>query len=112
MKVLALLFLFTAFPVQVFAQDCEVYGISDSPQTLTCKFGQKTLKVTCDTENGTYLIDQTPVQVAYHEEVERGPVPLIFKTEESTLKVMMYSSSKISANFVEKSGTLQGSCKP
>ena len=88
MKILISLFLLS-FVGLSHARDCEVYGISDSPQNLHCSFDKLDLILRCDRETGTYYLNSGAVNVAYHLEVEHGPVPLVFKTEEMELVVTM-----------------------
>jgi hypothetical protein len=88
MKVFISLFLLS-FVGFVHARDCEVYGISDSPQSLHCSFDKLDIVLSCDRENGTYYLNSSPVKVAYHLEVEHGPVPLVFKSGEMELVVVM-----------------------
>lgn len=109
MSKLLLSFFILALSIQVQAQSCEVYGISDSPQKLQCKFQDQVLSLHC--ENGTYYLNTTPVKLAFHMEVEEGPVPLVFKTDESTLTLMVNSKTDITAEFEKSSTTLQGKCR-
>ena len=88
MKMLLSLFLLSSVSL-VHARNCEVYGISDSPQNLHCSFSKLQLILKCDRETGTYYLDSSPVKVAYHYEVEHGPVPLVFKSEDMELVVVM-----------------------
>lgn len=74
--------------------------------------GSEEVKLTCDSTNGSYFINGAPVEVAYHEEVEDGPTPLIFKAGETSLRIMIYSSDSISGEFVENSKSISGRCKP
>lgn len=108
MKVLITLFIL-AFSQTSFAQLCEVYGISDSPQQLDCSFENQKISLRCD--EGTYRLNGSPVKVAFHMEVEEGPVPLVFKTEESTLTVLINSKNDIAAEFAQKSESFLGKCQ-
>lgn len=86
MRVLNLLFIFL-FPALVQAQACQVYGITDSPQTLKCSFPSESVRLRC--VKGKYFLDQVPVSMAFHYDVEEGTVPLVFRTPKRTLVVMM-----------------------
>lgn len=97
--------------LNTFALSCEVYGISDSPQSLDCKFSGKKVSLRCEGETGAYTINGEAVEVAYHEEVEEGPSPLVFKSPRRTLRVLMYSSKNISASLHEGPVTLNGKCQ-
>lgn len=99
------------FSYGVLAQGCEVYGISDSPQKLDCTFSGKKVSLHCDGSNGAYTLGEEAVEVAYHEEVEDGPAPLLFKTSKKTLRVLIYTDQKISATLSEGPVTLNGSCR-
>jgi hypothetical protein len=102
---------FFFFSATSFAQTklCAVYGISDSPQKLDCKLNGEDLKLRC--ESGVYFLNEERVSVAYHEEVEDGPVPLIFRTDDSRLSIMMYSPRKIEAQFSRSNrSSLSGNC--
>lgn len=81
MKVLLLGLL---LPTALFAADCKVDGISDSPQHQTC-YLQKGLRmepIRLSCVDGQYKLrwekKLLTVETAYHEEVERGPSPLVF----------------------------------
>lgn len=71
-------------PATLFAAECKVDGISDSPQKQTC-YLQKGLKMSpikLSCVDGHYVLNWAKksyeVEAAYHEEVERGPSPLVF----------------------------------
>ena len=96
------------FSFHASALSCEVYGISDSPQALDCEFSGKKTTLRCLGETGAYTLNGEAVEVAYHEEVEEGPSPLIFKSEKKTLRVLMYSDKKITASLSEGPVTLNG----
>lgn len=112
MKVLPMVFLTFSLSLPLLAQSklCEVYGISDSPQKLDCSLGGDTVKLRC--REGIYYINETEVNVAYHEEVEDGPTPLIFRTADSKLSIMMYSPRKIEGELSRQSRSFSGTCKP
>jgi hypothetical protein len=85
---------------QSFARPCEVYGISDSPQKLDCTFRGTSLALRC--YNGVYKLNSTPIKIAYHEDVESGPVPLIFKADDMKLTVLMHEKADIEAVWERK----------
>lgn len=106
------LFLTTFGSFNALALSCEVYGISDSPQTLSCVFSGKKIDLKCEHQTGAYTLNGEAVEVAYHEEVEEGPSPLIFKSPTRSLRVLMHSEKKIDASFSEGPVTLEGTCRP
>jgi hypothetical protein len=77
------LFLSSAFG----AKSCKVYGISDGPQGLQCRFPDREVLLSCI--NGQYFLDRVAVSMAFHLEVESGTVPLVFKAPALTLTVVM-----------------------
>jgi hypothetical protein len=90
------------------AKDCNVYGISDSPQKLSCTFKSQKIALSC--QNGTYFLNTSKVSQAFHYEVEEGPVPLVFKAPDMQLTVVIQSKVEIEAEL-EKSGKVQsGKC--
>lgn len=88
---------------------CEVYGISDSPQKLDCKLGSEEIKLRC--LGGAYFLNGATVNVAYHEEVEDGPVPLVFRTDDTRFSVLIYSPRRIEGELSRSSRQLTGSCR-
>ena len=107
MRIICILFI-CLFSSVVFARDCEVYGISDSPQALSCSFKRIAVKLSC--KDGTYYLNQSKVNLAFHMEVEDGPVPLVFKASDMQLTVLMHSSTNIEAELEQKGKTILGSC--
>lgn len=89
------------------SRPCEVYGISDSPQKLTCQFPARIVRLSC--QNGTYYLNQSRVQVAFHMEVEDGPVPLVFKAHDMKLTVLM--NPVIEAELELQKAEIKGTCK-
>jgi hypothetical protein len=87
---------------------CEVYGISDSPQSLSCSFGGDETPLTC--QNGTYLLSGVVVEAAYHLEVEEGPTPLVFKTNHDELTVTLGNGRNHGAVFVHDGKKIKGRC--
>jgi hypothetical protein len=90
-------------------KDCKVYGISDSPQTLTCTFPDLSLKLTC--HEGIYALNEETVTMAFHMEVEDGPTPLVFKSSSMQLTATKLPSQKFLGELDVNSQTLQGSCE-
>jgi hypothetical protein len=111
-SVLFIILFLLIFSTSAFAESCEVYGISDSPQKLDCVFSGKKVNLRCEALNGAYTINGEAVEVAYHEEVEDGPAPLLFKSARRTLRVLMFSHKNISATLSEGPVTLSGKCQP
>jgi len=102
-------------PASVFAADCEVGGISDSPQSMTCEIGQeKTLeKLSLVCDDGSYKISWRgktfDVTDAYHEDVEEGSSPLVFIAEKLTLRTVSFTSYS-SAQLVSDGKGMIGRC--
>lgn len=91
------------------AKECNVYGISDSPQKLTCTFKSQKIALRCD--NGTYYLNTSKVAQAFHYEVEEGPVPLVFKASDMQLTVVIQSKIEIEAEL-DRNGKVQtGKCR-
>lgn len=106
MKLFAALFLLSSVHA---TPPCEVYGISDSPQSLSCLFGKKTVDLSC--RNGVYFLNETPVEAAFHYEVEDGPVPLVFKTGAEQLVVTLGKGRSHKATLEAQEKKLSGSCR-
>lgn len=87
---------------------CEVYGISDSPQHLGCTFKGKPLELTC--REGTYYVNETAVDSAFHYEVEDGPVPLVFKTASNELVVTLGEGKNHPATMKSGRKIIRGKC--
>ena len=106
MKLLILLLpILTSF--SAYSRPCAVYGISDSPQRLSCHFPQLTVKLSC--QRGTYYLNENKVNLAFHMDVEEGSVPLIFKSSGMTLTVMM--GPIIQAELQMDKTEMNGTCK-
>lgn len=88
---------------------CEVFGISDSPQRLVCKFGREELEVRC--HEGVYFLGAEKVEDAFHYEVEDGPVPLVFKTKDLELTVTLGTRIQHKASLTGNGSQRRGSCK-
>jgi hypothetical protein len=92
----------------LWAAPCEVYGISDSPQKLSCEISKEKWSLTC--EKGTYYLNEQKVLTAFHFEIEEGPVPLVFKTKNSQLTVIINSKNDISAELQKDKLIRNGNC--
>lgn len=92
------------------ATPCEVYGISDSPQSLSCTLARKTIDLTC--KEGVYHVGDEAVEAAFHYEVEEGPVPLVFKTKTRELVVSLESGRKYGATLTRNGKKSRGNCSP
>lgn len=102
---LALALLLTAPAIG--ARFCKVYGISDSPQKLSCRFPDRQVLLSC--QDGKYFLNQSPVTVAFHLEVESGTVPLVFKSSDMTMTVLL--NDPIEADLALNKAEVRGSCK-
>jgi hypothetical protein len=104
------LFIFSLISLNSFAAPlCEVYGISDSPQSLTCSFRNELINLTC--LNGIYSLGGETVEAAFHLEVEDGPTPLVFRTKSGDLTVTMTSHRKNEAVLSREGKRLSGNCR-
>jgi hypothetical protein len=83
MKLIIFLLLFPCFAV---ASKCNVYGISDGPQNLSCiiQVGERKKEILLECESSRYKLiwnnRSYTVDSAYHEEVESGSNPLVFRS--------------------------------
>ena len=85
LKVFGLIFLFLS--LKSWARPCKVYGISDSPQNLSCTIPKMgTFKLACI--KGKYQLNGTAVEMAFHMDVEEGSSPMVFKTKNLSLTVV------------------------
>jgi hypothetical protein len=91
-----------------FATNCKVFGISDSPQKLKCRFKTFDLNLSC--HRGHYFVNNDRVVRAYHLDVEDGAVPLVFDTSHSKLTIMMNSKVDIKALLKMKNRIYSGTC--
>lgn len=108
MKII-LLFLVAASSQAFSTELCEVYGISDSPQSLTCTFRNEKITVTC--RNGLYYVEDDQVEGAYHLEVEEGPTPLVFRIRTGELTVTMGPGRKHEAVLTTNGKKMTGNCR-
>lgn len=107
MRYLILFFIISTFSLPVFSK-CKVYGISDSPQKLSCVLGKRTIDLTC--KRRTYYIDTEKVSLAFHMEVEEGATPLVFKTN-SGKTLIVVPENQILAEYEDGDDYFQGTCK-
>jgi hypothetical protein len=108
MQKVLLCILLTLPALEIHARSCNVYGISDSPQELICSFPSLTVELNC--RRGRYYLNQTPVSVAFHMDVaDDGPSPLIFKTSDMQLTVLM--DDIIQAELAMPKSQVSGTCK-
>ncbi len=107
MKIFFTIFLFFTF--NAFGANCQVDGISDSPQELHCRVKKLSINLTC--QQGSFFLNGAPVTEAFHFDVEDGPSPLVFKGADFELIVVMVRKSLITAEFIKNGKTLKGLCK-
>ncbi len=88
---------------------CEVYGISDSPQSFTCRFQGEELNLSC--KEGIYQLNDQVVDNAYHLEVEEGPVPLVFHSPGYELTVITGKGRRHEATLRSNGKSLSGTCR-
>lgn len=100
--------IFAFFSFSLSAKECEVYGISDSPQKLNCSF--KSMKVALTCRSGQYYLNSSKVTQAFHLEVEDGPVPLVFKARDMTLTAIIQAKVDIEAELTRPGRTDTGTC--
>lgn len=88
------------------ASPCKVYGITDGPQSLVCRFPFGTVKLTC--RNGQYILGGLNVTQAYHLEVESGSSPLVFQAPDLKLtatKMTRFFQAELETKSVVSHGT-------
>lgn len=108
LKLLMPLLFVSTLSLSAFARECRVYGISDSPQSLDCFFGKEKLLLRC--HDGTYTLGTSQVTSAFHHDVERGPIPLVFKTKEEELIIYMWKKGDLKAQLFSKGQSERGFC--
>jgi hypothetical protein len=101
--------IFLTLSAHALAAPCEVYGISDSPQKLDCSFDKIDVGLRC--QNGTYFVDSSRVNNAYHLEVEEGASPLVFKSPDLQLTVTIHSKRNIEAELNRDGKLFNGKCR-
>lgn len=107
MKYLILVLLSISFTS--YARDCEVGGISDSPQKLQCGFDKISVALSCN--KGTYFLNSSRVLQAYHMDVEEGASPLVFESKDMQMTVVIESRNKITAELMREGRTFIGTCR-
>lgn len=108
MKYISLLVMLFTLP-QAFAAECKVYGISDSPQKMSCQFKAEKVSLTC--VNGQYFLNSSKVSDAFHYEVEDGPVPLVFKAPDMQMVVVIHRKNNIEAELDRDGNLFNGKCR-
>lgn len=108
MKMILLLSLFVSTAHA--AKLCAVSGITDSPQNLTCEFSDK-LTVSLSCREGVYFVGEERVKYTWHEEVESGNTPLLFKTESSLLKITKQERGETYDAVLDGSSQTSGTCR-
>ena len=110
MKYFCVFLLFSAY---VFATDCRVDGISDSPQEMNCYVHAKKLVelLNLNCIDGNYQLHWKnkvyPVDTAYHEEVEAGANPLVFRSRSlslTTTSLPLYRKANLSIDDKQYDG--------
>ncbi|GEM_PF-3449860 len=110
MKTFLLFLSFYALHSYAQGSACKVYGISDGPQKMTCTFPKKiVIQLSC--QNGTYFLNQSKVENAFHMDVEEGSSPLVFKAKDMTLTTVAQSAQKITAELDREQVVVSGSCQ-
>ncbi len=113
--------LFLLFSTYVFASDCRVDGISDSPQEMNCYIHDnrlvELLNLKC-LEGNYHLLWKNkffPVDVAYHEEVVSGASPLVFRSGSlslTTTSFPLFSQADLSIDDKEYDGLCFNKASP
>jgi hypothetical protein len=110
-----ILFLTLLFPTLGFSSPCKVDGISDSAQTLVCsfrhRFQKEKLSLHCEEDHYYFYWkkNKSLVTLAYHEEVEEGPSPLVFRAGTIKLTVTILKRS-LQAELEDNGNLLNGTC--
>ncbi len=97
------------------AKDCEVDGISDSPQSMNCYIhnGKLMGKLDLRCKDTKYKMEwkgkTVEVTNAYHEDVEQGSSPLVFIADEMALTTISYKVYSM-AELVIGEKTYKGLC--
>ena len=108
MKLLFLL-VCVSFSFTTFSKECQVYGISDSPQKYDCRINGSTFLLRC--RDGQYFLNSQKIKQAYHMEVEKGSVPLVFEASGVKLTILIQSKTDVLAELETGEGLERGSCK-
>ncbi|MFL5785310.1 MAG: hypothetical protein ACJ76H_11905 [Bacteriovoracaceae bacterium] len=107
MKIALIILLYSASAMS--APLCEVYGISDSPQSVKCSIDRSPYEISC--KNGVYYLNDEKVENAYHMEVEEGPTPLVFQTHSEVLTINLKDGKIHPATLTQGRTNLRGTCK-
>jgi len=115
MNAVILVFILNLFYLSpALADDCKISGISNSPQTISCRFRDQWLtkmegRIYC--QNGKYyfgrfdlsgrMLDENHVTAAYHLDTARGPSILAFYVDEfgDTLKLRYVGRNRFKGSF-------------
>ncbi len=108
MKIFFLLVFICSFNSMASETPCSVDGISDSPQAAVCDFPGKNIILSC--LEGKYYLGTELVESTWHEEVEEGNSPLVFKTSLSLLKMTKQSRSLVYDATFESPDSISGTC--
>jgi hypothetical protein len=108
MKIIFLLVMILSFKVMAAQRSCAVDGISDSPQNAICDFPGKSFILSC--VDGKYYLGTEAVESTWHEEVEEGNSPLVFKTAASILKMTQQSRGIVYDAVFEEVSVINGIC--
>lgn len=90
------LWAFLLVPISALALECHVDGITDSPQEMNCYIHEQRLIQVMNLKclKGNYLLKwknkSFPIDVAYHEEVEFGSAPLVFRSGNLSLTTTLF----------------------
>jgi len=109
------LILFFILPASLLARVCKVDGISHSPQKLNCfvNNGNGSNAIILKCVDGRYFLERgsksSIVEVAYHEEVEEGPNPLVFLAEGIKLTVIFHDTYGLASLSIQGE-KLKGLC--
>jgi hypothetical protein len=109
MKIFFLLVFIYSLNSMASKTSCSVDGISDSPQAAVCDFPGKSFVLSC--VEGKYYLGTELVESTWHEEVEEGSSPLVFKTSVSILKMTQQSRSLVYAATFESPYSISGTCR-
>lgn len=106
---------FLLIPAISWSMGCEVDGISDSPQSMSCYIhnGKLIGKLDLSCEDAKYHLKwkgkKREVTTAYHEDVEQGSSPLVFMADEMSLTTVSYKVYS-TAELVIGEKTYSGLC--
>ena len=100
------------------AENCKVSGISDSPQTISCRYQDgwsHHMKLLIHCVDGSYQFSETAngspagggaIVSTYHEDVQSGTCPLFFKLEDTrTIRITKVLGPFFRGVFVNPDGS-------